>query len=82
LVYSDDNLLDDSINTIKENTESLLEASRDVGLEMNAKKTKYMTMPHHPNSGENQNIGIANELFESGKIQILGDDTNKSEYHS
>jgi hypothetical protein len=43
LVYADDvNLLDDSVNTIKENSETLLEASRDIGLEINAKKTKYM----------------------------------------
>jgi hypothetical protein len=43
------NLLDDGINTIKENTETLLEAGTDVGLEINAEKTRYMIMSHHPN---------------------------------
>jgi hypothetical protein len=62
LVYVDDvKLLGDSVNTIKVNLETLLEASRDVGLEINAEKTKYMIMSRHPNSGENQNIRIANE---------------------
>jgi hypothetical protein len=58
-------LLGDSVNIIKENTESLLEARRDVGLEINAEKTKYMIMSRHPNSGQNQNIRIANESFEN-----------------
>jgi hypothetical protein len=62
LVYTDDvNLVDDSINTAKENTKTLLEASRDVGVEINAEKTKYMIMSLHPNSGQKQNIRIANE---------------------
>jgi hypothetical protein len=57
LVYADDgNLLGDSINTIKENSETLLEVSRDIGLEINAEKTKYIIMSRHPNSGQNQNI--------------------------
>jgi hypothetical protein len=64
LVYADDvNLLGDSVSTIKQNKETLLEASRDVGLEINAEKTKYMIMSRHPNSGQNQDIRIASESF-------------------
>jgi hypothetical protein len=74
LVYADDvNLLSDSINTMKENTETLLEGSRDIGLEINAEKTKYMIMSRHQNSGQNQTIRIANESFEKvAKFKNLG----------
>jgi hypothetical protein len=58
-------LLDDSVNTIKEKTETLLEAIRDIDLEINEEKTKYMIMSRHPNSGKNQNIRIENESFEN-----------------
>jgi hypothetical protein len=74
LVYADDiNLLRDSINTVKENTEILLEASRDIGLAINAEKTKYMIMSHNWNSGQNQNIRTANESFKNvAKFKYLG----------
>jgi len=45
LVYADDvNILGGSINTVKENTDALVLASKEIGLEVNADKTKYMFM--------------------------------------
>jgi hypothetical protein len=41
LAYADDvNLLGDNIDTIKKNRETLIDASKEVGLEINVQKTK------------------------------------------
>ena len=38
------NILGGSVQTVKENAESLIVASKEAGLEANADKTKYMVM--------------------------------------
>jgi hypothetical protein len=52
LAYADDvNLLGDNIDSIKKNTETLIDASKEVGLEINVDKTKYMLLSRHQNVG-------------------------------
>jgi len=45
LVYADDvNILGGSVHTIKENAKDLVVACKEIGVEVNADKTKYMVM--------------------------------------
>jgi hypothetical protein len=65
LAYADSvNLLGDNIDTIKKNTEYLIDASKEVGLEINVEKSKYMLLSHHQNVEQNRNIKIASRSFE------------------
>jgi hypothetical protein len=66
LAYTDDvNLLEDNIHTmcINKNTETSIDASKGVGLEINVEKTKYMLLSCHQNVGQNRDIKIATDQF-------------------
>jgi hypothetical protein len=66
-------LLGDNIDTIKKNTETLIDASKEVGLEINVEKTKYILVTRHQNAGQNRDIKIANMSFENvSQFKCLG----------
>jgi flavorubredoxin len=63
LLADDLNLLRDNIDTIKENTETLI--SKEVRLEINVQKIKYIFLSCHQNADQNRYIKIANTSFEN-----------------
>jgi hypothetical protein len=74
LAYTDDvNLLGDNIYTIKKNTESLIDAGKEIGLEINVEKAKHMLLSRHQNAGQNRDVKIANRSFENvPQLKYLG----------
>jgi hypothetical protein len=65
LVYVDDvYMLSDNVITIQKNTETISDTSKEVGLEVNAKKTKCLLMSRHQDADQNHNMKIANRSFE------------------
>jgi hypothetical protein len=69
LAYTDDaNLLGDNIDTMKKNTETLIDASKEVGLEINVKKSKYMLLSRSSQvyvAGQNRDIKTTKRSFEN-----------------
>jgi hypothetical protein len=60
------NLLGDNIGAIKKNkTETLIDGSKDVCLEVNAENTKNMLLSRHQNAGQSHDKVIANRPFEN-----------------
>jgi hypothetical protein len=66
LVYADDvNLLGDNIETIMKNKETLIDACKEIGLEINVDKTKYMLLSRYQNAGRNRDMKPANKSLEN-----------------
>jgi hypothetical protein len=69
----DDNILGGSVHAIQENAVTLVVASKETGLEVNADKTKYMVMSRERNAGRSYSIRIDNSSFESAEeFKYLG----------
>jgi hypothetical protein len=48
------------LHTVKENAETLVVATKETGLEVNADKTKYMIMSRDQNAGRSHNMKTDN----------------------
>jgi hypothetical protein len=67
------NLLGDNIDTLNKNTQTLIDVSKEVGLEVNVEKTKYMLVSRDQNAGQNRQIKIRNRSFEKiSQFKYLG----------
>jgi hypothetical protein len=65
LAYSDDvNILGGSVHAVKKNTQALVAATKENGLEVNADKTNYMVIFRDQNAGRNHSIKTDNRSFE------------------
>ena len=84
LAYADDvNILGGSVGTVKKNAEALVAATKEIGLEVNAHKTKYMTVSRDQNAGRIHSMKTDNSSTERvERVHIFGNNVNKSKFYS
>ena len=58
------NILGGSVDIVKKNREALVAATKKIGLEVNADKTKYMTVSRDQNAGRIHSVRIDNSTFD------------------
>ena len=65
LACADDvNILGGNIHTVKEKAEALVVATKEIGLEVNADKTKYMVMSREQTAGLSHTMKVNNSSIE------------------
>jgi len=65
LAYADDvNILGESVDTVKKNAEAVVAATKEIGLEANSHKTKYMTVSRDQKAGRIHSMKIDNSSVE------------------
>ena len=65
LAYAADvNILGGSIHMVKENAEALVVATKEIGLKVNADKTKYMVMSREQTTGLSYTMKVDNSSIE------------------
>ena len=67
LAYADDvntGIMGGSIHTVKENAEALVFPTEEVGLEVNADKTKHMVMSREQTAGVSHTMKVDNSSIE------------------
>jgi hypothetical protein len=84
LVYADDvNILGGRVYTIKKSTEALVVASKEIGLEVNTDKSKYMFMSRGQTAGKRHNTNTYNSSFErEEEFKYLETKLNRSKFCS
>jgi hypothetical protein len=60
----DGNIVGENIDTIQKDKEALLDAGKEISLEVNPEKTKYMLKPPYQKAGQRHCIQKANSSFE------------------
>jgi hypothetical protein len=69
LTYADDvNIVGENIDTMQKNTKALLDATKEVGLEVNPEKTKYMLVSRCQKAGQRQSIKIRNMQVKANEV--------------
>ena len=68
------------VHTVYKNTDALMVASVEIGLDVNTDKTKYMVMSRDQNAGRSHSIKTDNSSVE--RVQMFGNSLNRSKLYS